>query len=167
MTNDRPYDQLRQAAWRRKLTAAEEAELRGCVSAEAELQADWEAELALNQALERLPNAPVPSNFTARVLRSAERHSPEAGRWRLPLGAAWDRSFRWLPRAAFVAACLAAGFFSYQHLQDSRREHLAESVVRVSEVASVPSPQALADFDAIRALDRTPPPDEELLKLRP
>jgi hypothetical protein len=167
MTNDRPYDQLRQAAWRRKLTAVEEAELRGYLSAEPELQADWEAELVLSQALERLPDAPVPSNFTARVLRSAKRQSPEGGRRRLPLRDVWGGSFRWLPRAAFIAAFLAAGFFSYQHLQDSRREHLAESVVRVSEAASVPSPDALADFDAIQALDRTPPPDEELLKLRP
>ncbi len=167
MTNDRPYDHLRQAAWRRKLTAVEEAELRGCLSAAPDLQADWETELALNQALERLPDAPVPSNFTARVLRNAERHSPKGGRRPLPLRAVWGGGFRWLPRAAFIAACLAAGFFSYQHLEDSRREHLAESLVKVSEVASVPSPDALADFEAIQALDRTPPPDEELLKLRP
>ena len=165
MTNDRPYDQIREAAWRRKLTAAEEAELSGYLSVHPELQPDWETEMALNHALEGLPNVPVPSNFTACVLRSAESEAP-VGRRRPLSFRGWGRGWlRWLPRAAFAAVCLVVGVVSYHHLEDSRRERLAESVVTVSEVASVPSPDALADFDAIRALNRTPPPDAEVLKL--
>jgi len=41
---------------------------------------------------------------------------------------------------------------------------LAQSVVTVSGVASLPGPKILKDFEAIRALDQTPP-DVELLRL--
>jgi hypothetical protein len=71
----------------------------------------------------------------------------------------------WLPRLGLGAACLAISLISYHHVQEGRRERLAESVVTVSEVLPAPSPEVLADFDAIRVLDRTPPADEELLRL--
>ena len=60
---------------------------------------------------------------------------------------------------------LAATLFSYERAQAQRREKLARSLAAVSEVASLPSPEILKDFDAIRALNRTPPADEELLAL--
>ena len=60
---------LRELVWRRKLTEAEHAGLR----AQPETQADLELESRLTEALARLPDAPVPSNFTARVLQAVER----------------------------------------------------------------------------------------------
>jgi hypothetical protein len=42
---------------------------------------------------------------------------------------------------------------------------LAKSVAAISEVSSLPGPEILKDFDAIRQLTPTPPPDTELLAL--
>ena len=61
MTNDPLYHRLRELSWRRKLTDSEEAELRAWLAAHPEAQAGWEVEAELNQALGRLPDAPVSS----------------------------------------------------------------------------------------------------------
>ena len=72
MNPDPVYQRLRELGWRRPLTAAEQVELRIWLAAHPEAQAEAEAEAALNQALTRLPAAPVPSNFTARVWQAIE-----------------------------------------------------------------------------------------------
>ena len=112
MTNDPIYNHLRELSWRRKLTAAEEAELRAWLAAHPEAQVDWEVEAGLNAALGALQDVPVVS-------------------------------------------CLL--------IQDAQRHKLVESVAAVSAVASLPSPDVLKDFDAIRASNPTPRPDEQLL----
>ncbi|HOX58348.1 MAG TPA: hypothetical protein P5205_14920 [Candidatus Paceibacterota bacterium] len=162
MTNEPIYNRLRELSWRRKLTAAEEAELRAWLAAHPEARADWEAEAGLEAALRRLPDATVPSNFTARVLQEVERESkavprrPE--RWTWP----W---LHWLPKAALAASVVAAGLISYLMVQSAERRRLAESVVAVADVSSLPSPEILLDFDAIRASAPAPAPDEQLLEV--
>ncbi len=66
--NDPLFNKLREASWRRPLTASEEAELRAWLAAHPEARAEWESDTALNDLLSRVPNAPVPTNFTTRVL---------------------------------------------------------------------------------------------------
>ena len=68
-----------------------------------------------------------------------------------------------MPKVAFAVVIVGAGFVSYQKVEAANRRKLAESVAVVSSVSSLPSPDILKDFDAIRALNSTPPPDEELL----
>ncbi|HWI59966.1 MAG TPA: hypothetical protein VNZ22_22245 [Bacillota bacterium] len=165
MMNDPLYNRLCEASWRRPLTEAEQAELRAWLAAHPEAQAEWAAEAGLNDALARLPDVPLASNFTARVLQAAQRESAREARapawgWRF-----WQARFRWLPRVAFAAMVLSAGLISYHHVQVTRRVDLVQGVAAVAEVASLPSPEILKDFDAIRALDQTPPADEELLTL--
>src|SRR5262245_19120401 len=70
--NDELYNELLEASWRRKLTAEEEAQLRAWLVAHPEAQADWDEEALLTQQLERLPNAPLASNFTAQVMGKLE-----------------------------------------------------------------------------------------------
>jgi len=115
--------------------------------------------------LAALPNVPVPSNFTARVLARVEREASSEVRLendvRPPVR--WWTS--WLPKAGFAAVVFAAALFSYHHLQSARRAEWAQSLSTVSQVASMPSPDVLNDFDAIAALSSTPPADEELLKI--
>ena len=163
MTNNPLYHQLRELSWRRKLTAAEAAELQAWLAAHPEALADWEANVGLNEALGELADAPVASNFTARVLQAVERDAAaELGRQ----GRKWQvwRRWRWLPRAAFAAVVLSAGLVSYQQVaKAARRVEYARSVAVVSEVSSLPGPDVLKDFDAIRVLNPTPPADEELL----
>jgi len=160
MNNDPIYNRLRELRWRRKLNAAEEAELQAWLEAHPESRADWAGEAGLDAALDSLPDVPVPSNFTARVLQAVGRETaPRPSRF-----AGWLR-LRWLPRAAVAASVVAAGLVSYLVLQNTERKKLAESVAAVAEVSSLPSPDILQDYDAIRASNPTTTPDEQLLAL--
>ena len=162
MANDPIYNQLRELSWRRRLTGAEEAQLRAWLVAHPEAQADLEAEAGLNAVLGRLPDVPVPSNFTTRVVQAAEREAAAGLRqpgWKWGV---WPR-LRWLSRVALTATVVSAGVVSCLVIQDAQRKKLAESVVAVSAVSSLPGPEILKDFDAIRASNPTPLPDEQLL----
>jgi len=162
MTNDPLYQHLLELSWRRQLTSAQETQLRAWLAGHPETHADWEAETALNEALARLPDAPVPSNFTSLVLQSLERETAQSSCSALPAGA-WLWTSRWLARGAFAAVVLAAGLFSYRQVRIDHRHALVKSVEAVSEVSSLPSPKILEDFDAIRALDTAPAADEQLI----
>ena len=161
MNDDPVYTRLREAGWRRKLTPAEEAELRAYLAAHPEARPDWETETALGEILMRLPEAPVPSNFAARVLQCVEREV--AGRER-----PWRRGWSWpalAPRVALAAAVAGLGLVAYQQYEVAQRTALARNLVAVLDVESLPSPEVLADFDAIRRLNKAPAADEELLAL--
>jgi len=102
MKDNELHSKLRESGWRQKLTEAEQAGLRAYLAANPDARADWEMESALNAAARaRLPDAPAPSNFTARVLQAVER---EEGRPR-----AWSWRWNWhllVPRVAFAAAVI-------------------------------------------------------------
>ena len=117
-----------------------------------------------------LPDAPVATNFTARVLQAVDQESATAERARGARALGWQGWRRWLPRMALASVVLGAGLICYhqvseRHVLAARRDELALSVAAVSGVSSLPSPEILKDFEAIRALNQTPPPDEELLAL--
>jgi anti-sigma factor RsiW len=163
MNDNLAYQRLRETAWRRKLTDAEQVELRAWLAAHPDARADWETESALNEALTRLPDAPVPSNFTARVLQAVERDEAASERERAPR---WVWTWRALvPRAAVIVLVVGAGLFAYQRHALAQRVELARSVATVADVRSLPSPQFLEDFDVIRRLHPTPPADKDLLAL--
>lgn len=164
MQDDNLYKELRELGWKRKLTPAEEARLRAWLVAHPEVQTDWEAETGLNDALSRLAEPQVPSNFTARVVAAVEadaaRQKREAGRRQI-----WN--WRWLPKVAVASLVLVAGLLGLQHyeqVQHEKRVQYARSVATISEVPSLPSPAILQDFDAIHAMDQSVAPDEDLLK---
>jgi anti-sigma factor RsiW len=163
MNNDPLYQRFRELSWRRKLTGAEEQELQTWLAAHPEAQADWETEAGLNEALRQLPNVPVPSNFTARVLQAVEREEAAAR----PRSGASPQGWlaRWFPRMGFAALLLSLGVGSYRVGELARTNQLATSIQTVAEVSPAPNPDLLKDFDAIRALPSTPAPDVELLAL--
>lgn len=153
-SNDNP---LRENSWRRRLTPAEMAELQAWLAEHPQAQADWEAEIRLTEAMNRLPDAPVPSNFTARVLQAVERESAVAGRPQAPARGWLLRAL--LPRAAVAAVVLGAALLTYhEHIEANRR---AELVV----VRSLPSPEILQDFDTIQKMGAAAGPDQELIAL--
>src|SRR6266576_1862078 len=80
MNPDPVCKRLRELSWRRPLTESEEAELRAWLAAHPEAQAGWEAETHLSAMLHQLPDATVPSNFTARVRQAVEQETAAAGR---------------------------------------------------------------------------------------
>ena len=162
MIDDPSYQSLRELSWRRKLTTAEEAELRAWLMAHPEAEAEWESEAALNEALGQLPKPAVAGNFTARVLETVRLEQAAAARtarwgsWR------WLRS--WLPKAAVALLVLAAGLVSYRHeRQLVERKHLGRSLVAVAGVPTLPGPEVLENFNAVCSLNRTAA-DEDLLK---
>jgi hypothetical protein len=136
--------------------------LRAWLAARPEAQADWDTEARLNAALGRLPDVPVPSNFTACVLQAAEREAAaelRRGERKWPF---WRR-LRWPPKVAFATIVLGVGMVSYHQLQAARFAAYGRSVAAVSDVSSLPSPEILKDFDAIRVSNPTSLPDEQLL----
>jgi hypothetical protein len=164
--NESDHNPLREKSWRHKLTPAEAAELQARLAKNPEAQTDWETELHLTEVISGLPDAPVPSNFTARVLQAVERESVVGSRRR---GSFWKWSLRsLLPKAAAVAVVLGAGLFTYhEHTVREQRAELARSIKIVSSVPSLPNPQILQDFDTIQKMGAasTTGPDRELLAL--
>ncbi len=155
---DKPIsDELRELLWRRSLSDAERLR----AGDRPETQAELELEARLNAALEQLPAAPVPSNFTARVLQAidleASRPADRGWRWALP---------RWMPRLAVTAAVVAVSALSWQHHEVvKQRFALARSVVAVAESSALPGVEALKNYEVIQRMGEAQQPDEKLLAL--
>jgi hypothetical protein len=63
-----------------------------------------------------------------------------------------------------VALLVVAGYVGHHQFQSARRAELASAVAEVSDLAqTVPSVDALADFQVVRNLSPSPAPDNELL----
>jgi negative regulator of sigma E activity len=108
-----------------------------------------------------LPDASVPSNFTARVLQAVELEEARRSR-------KW--TFNWnlralLPRVAVAAITICfAGFVVRQHEINGQRAAFAKNVALVATAQPLPSVEALKNFDAIQRMSQ-PRADEELLAL--
>lgn len=170
MTNDPLNDHLRELSWRRALTPAEQARLRAWLAAHPEAQADWEAEAGLTEALDRMPNVPVSSNFTAQVMNAIGREVAGRKQNRLRLWSSHFWQARWLPKAAVAALVLGGGLFLNQAIQkDAQRREIAKSLVAVSDAAAVPDPkilpEILEDYQAIQASSQAALADDQLLAL--
>ena len=158
MNNQPLQNLLRELAWRRKLTDTEKAGLR----ADPEAQADLELESRLSAALARVADAPVPSNFTARVLQAVEREEARGAQTR-------SGSWYWrvlVPRLAALAVIIGLAGLAYRHHAFDQRVKLAEDIALLAQAQPVPSVEALKNFDAIQRLSRTTSQaDDKLLAL--
>jgi hypothetical protein len=163
--NDSDYNHLREAGWRRRLTPAEQDQARDYLAAHPEILEEWELEAGLNRVLEELPEASVPSNFTARVLQMVVRETAAPARARKSRWMTW-RSFGWAPRMAMAAVVLGISGLSYHEYQVKSRAAMAQDVAQFSNVVLGSNPELIADFDSIRRLSETQPKsDPELLAL--
>lgn len=141
-----------ESLWRRKLSEAERAGLR--------TEPDLELEARLTAALTRLPDAPVPSNFTARVLDAIEFEERQAARTR---GRTWNWR-AWLPRLAVTGAILVFTGVGYRHYETAaQRAALVKTVAQVTAAQPVPSVDALENLDAIQRMSQPAHADTELL----
>jgi negative regulator of sigma E activity len=152
---DEPTE-FRERLWRRKLTDAERAALR----AQPEMSAAMEIESRLSASLAKIPNAPVPSNFTARVLSAVELEESRQSR-------KWNFQWNWralLPRITVAAAVVLFAGLTFHHYElASQRNTLAKHIALVAETP-MPSEEALKNFDTIQRMSQ-PRADEELLAL--
>jgi hypothetical protein len=145
----------RELIWRRKLTEAERAELQ----AQPDTHAALELESRLTEELARLPDTPVPSNFTALVLQATDR---EEGRRRPRV---WHWGWRVLvPRLAVALAVIGIAGLTYQRHEFNQRARLARNVALLAGTQPLPSVEALKNFNAILRMSQ-PRADEELLAL--
>lgn len=137
--------------WRRSLSEAEREALRA--------QPDLEMEARLTSALARIPDTPVPSNFTARVLAAIELEEAAVARSRN-----WTLHWRRLwPRVAVIATVLIFAGGSLQWRTASlQRMALARSVALVA-AQPLPNVDALENLDAIQRMSQPVHADGELL----
>ena len=115
----------------------------------------------LTEALSRLPDVPLSSNFTARVMQAIDLEESRAGR-------PWLLRWNWhilMPRVAMATAAVvlaAVGFHQYE--LTSQRHQIAASMAMVAGQPA-PSVEALKNFDAIERMSQPVRADDELLAL--
>ena len=158
--NEAEYQELLEASWRRELTSAEVARLEAGLARRPELRAGWEAESGLSRLLDRLPEPQLSSNFTAAVLREAQRLATPAAS-RPFLADLWERLF---PRpavgVAWVAVMLGLGWLAVEQAQTSSQRRRNSELADFFKAVAPSDPALLQDFDAIRRLPQLE--DEEL-----
>ena len=111
----------------------------------------------LNAALRRLPDAPVPSNFTARVLDAVDLEEKNLAR-----SHGWNWRFLF-PRVAVAAAVLVfAGVSIDRYETHSHHIALAKNLALVAS-AQTPSVDALENLDAIQGMGSAGHADNDLL----
>src|SRR5260221_4965878 len=111
--NESEYMKLREAMWRRDLTAEEEAGLRSYFLVHPEAQFDWEEEKAITVLLTKLPDERLSSNFTAQLLQRIDLEA------RRPEGTIGSRRLsQWFPRFALAGLVIGLGGVGYQQYRD-------------------------------------------------
>jgi anti-sigma factor RsiW len=164
MPNANNHEKIRELTWRKNLSPAQQKELESWLAAHPEKRESFALESQLTASLQKLPDAPVSSNFTARVLEQARLEQRSAGR--KPFGGSFILRWRWLVQTATAIVLVAAIGITWKQLQSARTAgEMARTVSLVSEIPSLPSPELLRDFEAIQALGQAPPADMELLAL--
>jgi hypothetical protein len=153
-------NELLKAASQRSLTPEQQNRLRSFFPEDEQGQAALEEELALNQLLVQVPDAPIASNFTAQVMQLV---ASEEKKFRQPLARSTWTSWifgSWLRQAAVASITAAVMLFSYQHYLSAQRQEVAASIATVSTVASASSIDMLQDFEAINRLSQISAADD-------
>jgi hypothetical protein len=120
---------------------------------------DSKLDKQLTEALAKLPDAPVASNFTARVMQAIDLEEARSRR-------KWN--FNWhmlLPRVAVATIAIVFGSLAlHQHELSNQRHAIADSVAIIGG-QPLPSVDALKNFDAIQRMSQPTHADDELLAL--
>ena len=156
-------DELVRLSLKAGLTSEEESRLEAWLAAHPEARTAWEEDRALGRALQALPDAPLASNFTARVLQAVDLEESRVERGRRAPERSWLRVF-W-PRLGWAAVVALLTVVVVHENRVAKRTQLVRDVTFVSEdVAKLPAPEVLGDFDAITQLRQaTSGSDDELL----
>lgn len=148
-----PLERIKELACRRPLSAAEQAQLNDLLAADPSAWPERNEELALTALLNGLPDAPLASNFTARVMReiaNLESTAARPPRWR------WWSLRTWSGRMAWSTAVVAVSLVGWSQYRLQQRSEYVRSLTTIGEVAAVPSVEVLRDFDAIHTFARVP-----------
>ena len=119
-----------------------------------------EIEARLNRLLQRLPDAPLSSNFTARVLSQARLEAGNKAARLWIAGWEWFSDAVWAtgaaPRLAVAAGVVFLSVLTVNQYRAFARAEVARSVAVVSNLAALPSVDVLMHFDAINRLPEIP-----------
>ena len=80
MSDANNHEKIRELTWRDDLSPAQQQELKGWLAAHPEAAETFALDAEITAALAKLPDAPVSSNFTARVLEQAQLERQAADR---------------------------------------------------------------------------------------
>lgn len=163
------YQKLLDLRLQRALRPEEQSRLDELVSQHPEIRDHWDEEMRLSQLLNRLPDAPISSNFTARTLAAVKKESgpKRASGKRLLFG--W-LPIRWIQAATVSAAALTTAWILYSQKQSEGRAQLAGDLAQFSSAALAPDAEkaefsldALMHYDVIARLESHPIVDDDLL----
>ncbi len=142
-------DDLFRLSMKPELSPEEESKLEAWLDAQPAARAAWEADRALGRALHSLPDAPMSSNFTARVMQELDldeaRTQRKSGGWRL----LWPR-LGW----ATAAALALTVFGTQQFLNVQRTQFAADAALVSKDIGRLPD--AFRDFDLVDSLREIP-----------
>lgn len=155
--------ELTELAWRRSLTPDEQARLRRYLAVHPQARGQWECEAALTRALNRLPPAPVTSNFTALVLQAVQR-APARPAWRRRLDLASWLPAGWMPRLALAATMVCLCFLTVRECQILQRQKMDRELASVGSLAARQPVDWLQNFQTIENLSRVQVADDGLLQ---
>ncbi len=167
--NHNEFEKWLETIQRRQLSPAEQSQLDDFLTRHPDRRELSLQEIALTRILGDLPDAPLPPDFTRRVLAATDQAATPAslGPWLL----GWPR----LPRpalgfglAGLVLLFGGIGFLLQQQRAQSRLAisvaDLSRQIELVANATDLPAVQVLQDFEAIYHLSQTQPlADEELL----
>jgi hypothetical protein len=162
------YQKLLELRLQRALLPEEQSRLDELVSQHPEIRDHWDEEMRLSGLLNRLSDAPVSSNFTARTLAAVQK---ETAPKRAPGRRLFDAlPMRWIHAVTATAAAMAAAWFLYDQKQSAGRAEMAGDVAQVSSAAlahdtlkTEVSLEALMHFEEISRLETPPIVDDDLL----
>jgi hypothetical protein len=155
-------DELLRLSMKPALSPDDEARIEAFLATHPEARATWEEERVLGRALQSLPDVPVSSNFTARVMQAINLEDARAEREQTSRG--WLRVF-W-PRLSWAGlAALLAFFFVHEHRLQKRTQVAGDVKLISKDSATLPSADVLRDFDAIEQM-RAASDDELLIVLK-
>jgi len=164
MPENHDHEKMRELTWRENLSPAQQQELEAWLAIHPEKREALAVESNLTASLGKLPHIPVSSNFTARVLEQARLDRQTANR--KSSRPSFILGWRWTIQTATAVVLISAAGLTWKQAQSTRTAgEIARSVSLVSEISSLPHPELLRDFEAIRALNQAPAADEELLTL--
>lgn len=142
-------NELLELSLRQTLSAEEQARAQAILDQNPVLRQAWEQDRQLSQLLERLPNRPISSNFTALVLQAVEQSKPIEARWALSRLVIPLIHWRWLRPAAVATIVICASSAGYHHHLRQTRWEMARSLVAVSALAEIAHPNLVKDFDLL------------------
>ncbi len=123
---------------------------------------ELEVEARLTESLAKMPNVPVATNFTARIMDAVDREEAMSTASRF-----FRRDWRMLlPRVMATAIVLIfTGIFWERYELSSQRVILVKNVAQVASSKPIPSVDALSNFDAIQRMSQPVTADTEVLAL--